>query len=125
MVALVPPHDRQAGVLLDEPVDDVVEGVVGEGPAVGEHHGDLGLARVGAVEHQGEQRAVVGAGGASGPHRQPPQSSWTSTGAWSDAPLPLRSSRSIAASVTRAARAGEASTKSIRMPSRRANRSRW
>ena len=125
VVALVPPHDRQTGVLVEQPVDDVVEGVVGEGPPVREHHRDLGLARVGAVEHQGQQRAVVGADGPSGPHRRPPQPSWTRTGAWSDAPLPLRSSRSIAASVTRAARAGEASTKSIRMPSRRANRSRW
>ena len=41
----------------------------------------------------------------------------TITGAWSEAPLPLRSSRSIDAPVTRAARAGEARTKSIRMPS--------
>lgn len=44
------------------------------------------------------------------------QSSSTSTGAWSLAPLPLRSSRSMEAPVTRAARAGEARAKSIRMP---------
>ncbi len=50
-------------------------------------------------------------------------SSWTTTGAWSLAPLPLRSSRSIRAPVTRAASAGEASVKSIRMPSRRGKRS--
>ena len=41
----------------------------------------------------------------------------TITGAWSEAPLPLRSSRSIIAPVTRAARAGEARMKSIRIPS--------
>ncbi len=39
------------------------------------------------------------------------------TGAWSEAPLPLRSSRSIIAPVTRAASAGEARMKSIRIPS--------
>ena len=48
----------------------------------------------------------------------------TITGAWSLAPLPLRSSRSISAPVVRAASAGDPSTKSIRMPSRRGNRSR-
>ncbi len=47
----------------------------------------------------------------------------TTTGAWSLAPLPLRSSRSMRAPPTRAARAGEPSTKSIRMPSRRGKRS--
>ena len=38
----------------------------------------------------------------------------TITGAWSEAPLPLRSSRSIDASATRSARAGEPSAKTIR-----------
>ena len=47
----------------------------------------------------------------------------TITGAWSEAPLPLRSCRSITAPVTRFASAGEASTKSIRIPSRRGKRS--
>ena len=37
------------------------------------------------------------------------------TGAWSLAPVPPRSSRSISAPVTRAANAGEPSTKSMRM----------
>lgn len=40
----------------------------------------------------------------------------TTTGAWSLAPFPARSSRSTKASTTRAASAGEPSTKSIRMP---------
>ena len=40
----------------------------------------------------------------------------TMTGAWSLAPLPLRSLRSISALSTRPARAGEPSTKSMRMP---------
>ena len=51
------------------------------------------------------------------------QASSTTTGAWSLAPLPLRSSRSISAPITRAASAGEARTKSIRIPSRRGKRS--
>ena len=55
--------------------------------------------------------------------RQRQPSSCTTTGAWSLAPVPLRSSRSIAAPVTRAASAGEASTKSIRMPCFLGNRS--
>lgn len=50
-------------------------------------------------------------------------SSSTTTGAWSEAPLPLRSSRSMAAPATRLARAGEPSTKSIRMPCRFGKRS--
>lgn len=59
------------------------------------------------------------------------QSNWaqsassTTTGAWSEAPFPLRSSRSIAAPSTRAASTGEARTKSIRMPRFLANRSCW
>lgn len=52
-----------------------------------------------------------------------PQSRSTITGAWSLAPLPLRSSRSIDAPVTRAASAGEAIAKSMRMPWRLGKRS--
>ena len=48
----------------------------------------------------------------------------TITGAWSLAPWPARSSRSIPAPVTRAARAGEPSTKSMRMPRLRSKRCR-
>ena len=48
---------------------------------------------------------------------------WKTTGAWSDAPLPLRSSRSMAAPTTREARAGEHSAKSMRMPWRFGKRS--
>ncbi len=48
----------------------------------------------------------------------------TRTGAWSDAPFPARSSRSIEAPVTRAASGGEASTKSMRIPRFRSNRCR-
>ena len=56
-------------------------------------------------------------------HGVPQSSRSTMTGAWSLAPLPLRSSRSISAPVTRPASAGEPSTKSMRMPSRRGKRS--
>ena len=48
----------------------------------------------------------------------------TMTGAWSLAPVPPRSSRSISAPVTRAANAGEPSTKSMRMPRFRSKRCR-
>ena len=47
----------------------------------------------------------------------------TTTGAWSLAPLPFRSSRSIRAPDTRRCSAGEQRAKSIRMPSRRGKRS--
>ena len=50
------------------------------------------------------------------------QSRSTITGAWSDAPLPARSSLSMKASVTRLARGGDPRTKSIRMPRFRSNR---
>ena len=48
----------------------------------------------------------------------------TITGAWSLAPLPARSSRSISAPVTRVAKAGEPSTKSMRIPRLRSKRCR-
>jgi hypothetical protein len=51
----------------------------------------------------------------------PPSS--TPTGAWSLAPLPLRSWRSIIAPVTRFASTGEARTKSMRIPCFFGNRS--
>lgn len=47
----------------------------------------------------------------------------TSTGAWSLGALPLRSSRTIWASITRAANAGEPRMKSMRMPCFFGNRS--
>ncbi len=48
----------------------------------------------------------------------------TATGAWSEAPVPARSSRSMNAPETRAASDGEASTKSMRSPRFRSNRCR-
>ena len=54
----------------------------------------------------------------------PRQSRSTTTGAWSEAPWPARSSRSMKACVTRYANDGEPSTKSMRMPRFRSNRCR-
>ncbi len=48
----------------------------------------------------------------------------TTTGAWSEAPLPARSSRSMNAPVTRSANGAEPSTKSIRRPRLRSKRCR-
>ena len=53
-----------------------------------------------------------------------PQSRSTMTGAWSQAPLPARSSRSMKAPVTRSASDGVPRTKSIRMPRLRSKRCR-
>ena len=52
------------------------------------------------------------------------QSRSTITGAWSLAPLPARSSRSMKAPVTRAAKDGLPRTKSMRMPRLRSKRCR-
>ena len=57
-------------------------------------------------------------------HRHHPAISST-TGTWSDGALPLRSLRSMVAPVTRAASAGVAYVRSMRMPSFRGNRSCW
>ena len=54
-----------------------------------------------------------GAARQRGPH---PQLRSTTTGAWSDGPLPLRASRSTYAACTRSATASVAYTRSIRMP---------
>ena len=50
------------------------------------------------------------------------QSRSTTTGAWSEAPLPARSSRSMKACVTRFANDGVPTTKSIRIPRLRSHR---
>ncbi len=65
------------------------------------------------------------AGGLRQRHPQPFGLSCTTTGAWSLAPVPLRSSRSMTAPATRAASEGEPSTKSMRMPRRFWKASRW
>ena len=65
-----------------------------------------------SVRHAGQRRAVGGR--LVGPGHASTRS--TTTGAWSEAPVPARSSRSMKAPVTRPASAGEASTKSIRSP---------
>jgi hypothetical protein len=49
----------------------------------------------------------------------------TITGTWSDAPLPLRSSRSIVAPAARPASAGDAQQKSMRSPLFRGKASCW
>ena len=77
-------------------------------------------------------RARPGAGAARRVGRAPARTSSltgqsassTITGAWSLAPVPARSSRSISAPVTRVAKAAEPSTKSMRIPRLRSKRCR-
>ena len=66
---------------------------------------------------------VTAAAAPAGIRRQ--SSSSTTTGAWSLAPTPLRSSRSMTAPATSAASAGDPRTKSMRMPRFLGNASRW
>src|SRR5699024_3136054 len=112
-------------------------GLVGQAPAVGEDQGRAlrGPVRGGVVE-DGDPGAVGGLDGeapagvgdradATLPGVPSSPSSPTMTGAWSLAPLPLRSSRSIAAAVTRSARPADPRTKSIRIPRRFGKARRW
>ncbi len=79
-----------------------------------------------AERETGEQQHDVHAADHGGDHRQSPggglYSRSTTTGAWSEAPSPARSSRSTKPCTTRAARDGEPRTKSMRMPRLRSKR---
>ncbi len=124
MAALVPPHHRDVVELRTQPRGDVVPVPVGEQPAVGQDDGRSLGGRRGTVDGDGQAGTVRGqeAGDLlTVRNRLGAQASSTITGTWSLGPLPLRSSRSMEAPVTRSARPGEQRAKSIRMPRRLGN----